>query len=114
MRRVRALEVLVNERLKSDLERVLERRDTVYERIAHCLELRNNMRMLRTEQLSSLKTMVNLGCDFYVQASMCADEAFRAARRSCARRVSDPRAPPRLDPTRGGCTWTLGSASTRR
>jgi len=70
--RTAALEHLVNEQLKSDLQQVLERRDALYERIAHCLELRNNMTMLLDEQLHSLKTKVNLGCDFYVDASMCA------------------------------------------
>ncbi|EOD33618.1 hypothetical protein EMIHUDRAFT_48894, partial [Emiliania huxleyi CCMP1516] len=63
-------EHLVNEQLKSDLQQVLERRDALYERIAHCLELRNNMTMLLDEQLHSLKTKVNLGCDFYVDASI--------------------------------------------
>ena len=58
--RTAALEHLVNEQLKSDLQQVLERRDALYERIAHCLELRNNMTMLLDEQLHSLKTKVPL------------------------------------------------------
>ena len=58
--RTAALEHLVNEQLKSDLQQVLERRDALYELIAHCLELRNNMTMLLDEQLHSLKTKVPL------------------------------------------------------
>eukprot|EP00962_Isochrysis_galbana_P055892 scaffold27705_cov129-Isochrysis_galbana.AAC.2 len=70
--RVATLEALINEQLKVELQAVLDRRDGVYERIAQCLELRNNMRMLLSEKLKAVKTKINLGCDFYVDASMCA------------------------------------------
>jgi prefoldin subunit 5 len=84
-RRVATLEALINEQLKVELQAVLDRRDAVYERIAHCLELSNNMKMLSTQKLKALKTRVNLGCDFYVDASMCAPP--------------DPRRPSRLRAT---------------
>jgi prefoldin subunit 5 len=72
MRSVQELEALVNERLRVELEQVQDERDRLYERISHCMELRNNMTMLQDQKRSSLKTMVDLGCNFYVQARMCA------------------------------------------
>ena len=78
---VNELEALINERLKSELQRVQDERDQLYERISDCMELRNNMAMLQDEQhRSSLKTMVDLGCDFYVQARMCARAPTTAPR----------------------------------
>mmetsp|Transcript_8165 Transcript_8165/g.16404 ORF Transcript_8165/g.16404 Transcript_8165/m.16404 type:complete len:141 (+) Transcript_8165:101-523(+) len=68
MRSVEELEAIVNERLKVELEGVQDERDRVYEKISHCLELRNNMTMLQEQNRRSLKTMVDLGCNFYVQA----------------------------------------------
>ena len=64
------LEHLINEDLKVQLERVLDRRDKLHERIAACLELRNGVKLLLDQNLSSIKTQVNLGCDFYVAASV--------------------------------------------
>ena len=72
MRSVQELEALVNERLRVELEQVQDERDRLYERISHCMELKNNMTMLQDQKRRSLKTMVDLGCSFYVQARMCA------------------------------------------
>ena len=76
--RVHHLEALINEQLKSELQRVQDERDQLYERISDCMELRNNMSMLQDEHHVSLKTMVDVGCDFYVQARMCAGRAAPA------------------------------------
>ena len=78
MRSVQELEALVNERFKVELEEVQDERDRLYERVSQCLELKNNMTMLQDQKRSSLKTMVDLGCNFYVQARMCAQPS-RAA-----------------------------------
>lgn len=61
-------EELLNERLKVELERVHDQRDRLHEQIAHTLELRNNVQLVLDQKQTSLKTMVNLGSDFYVQA----------------------------------------------
>lgn len=96
--KIAAYEELLNERLKVELQRVHDERtrsytqfprisrppcrltvmrflqntslsgDSLHERIAQCLELRNNVTLLQEEQQRSLKTMINLGSDFYVQA----------------------------------------------
>ena len=62
------LEELINETLRSELQSVLDARDRLYERMAACLELRTNCKQLLESGQRSLKTMVNLGSDFYVQA----------------------------------------------
>ena len=128
MRSVQELEALVNERFKVELEEVQDERDRLYERISQCMELKNNMNMLLDQKRSSLKTMVDLGCNFYVQARMCAQppsNPSRAARP--AHRVSrqgglgrwialpERRVPRvRVDPTPRGYTSTWVSASTPR
>lgn len=67
-RKVAHYEEIIEEKLKVELQGVHDDREAVHERIAQVLELRNNVRMLQEQQLKSLKTMVNLGSDFYVQA----------------------------------------------
>jgi prefoldin alpha subunit len=68
--KIERYEVLLNERLKGELQQVHDERDAVHERLAQVLELRNNVRVLREQKQTSLKTMVNLGSDFYVQAKV--------------------------------------------
>ena len=73
--KVQEFEALINERLKVELQSVQDERDRLHEQIAHCIELRNNMTMVQDQQRRSLKTMVDLGCNFYVQARMYARAA---------------------------------------
>ncbi|KAL4646291.1 protein UXT [Arapaima gigas] len=61
-------ETFVNEVLKRDLQRVLEERDSVYEKIAQYLQLKNTIESLQEAGNKELKTEVDLGCNFYVQA----------------------------------------------
>ena len=122
MRSVQELEALVNERFKVELEEVQDERDRLYERISQCMELKNNMNMLLDQKRSSLKTMVDLGCNFYVQARMCAQPSnpSRAPPRAlvCRARwtaLPERRVPRvRADPTPRGCTSMWVSASTPR
>ena len=44
--------------------------DGLHEQISQLLELRNNVTTLQEQKQRSLKTMVNLGGDFYVQAAV--------------------------------------------
>lgn len=63
-------EHFLNERLRTDLRVVLDHRDAVYSDMAEYLQLRNVLE--KTEKLglnqSGLKTMVDLGANFYAQA----------------------------------------------
>ncbi|KAJ0064447.1 hypothetical protein NL108_006512, partial [Boleophthalmus pectinirostris] len=47
--------------------KVLEQRDSVYEKISQYLQLKNTLHSLR-EGSKHLKTDVDLGCNFYVEA----------------------------------------------
>ena len=62
------LEELINETLRRELQSALDARDKLYEKIAACMELRTNCQQLLERGQRELKTMVNLGSDFYVQA----------------------------------------------
>ncbi|XP_064156660.1 protein UXT [Anguilla rostrata] len=61
-------ETFIDEVLKRDLQRVLEQRDGVYEKIAQYLHLKNTIESLQESGCKDLKTEVDLGCNFYVQA----------------------------------------------
>lgn len=61
-------ETFIDETLKRDLQRVLDQRDGVYEKIAQYLQLKNTIECLQESGSQSLKTEVDLGCNFYVQA----------------------------------------------
>ena len=40
-------------------------------RAAGSLELRNLLTTIETNELHEMKTQINLGCEFYMQATMC-------------------------------------------
>ncbi|KAJ8393509.1 hypothetical protein AAFF_G00059820 [Aldrovandia affinis] len=61
-------ETFITEVLKRDLQRVLDHRDAVYEKIALYLQLKNTIESLQESGVKDLKTEVDLGCNFYVQA----------------------------------------------
>ncbi|XP_038060711.1 protein UXT-like [Patiria miniata] len=65
-------EKFVNEVLRRDLQRVLEERDKIYEQAAHYLQLKTTIDKLQEANLAKdgLKTKVDLGCNFYVQANI--------------------------------------------
>jgi len=67
-----AYEHFLNERLKGDLSKVVEQRDKVYEDISEYLQLKSTIEKIKeglTPQ-TSLKTKVDVGCNFYVQANI--------------------------------------------
>eukprot|EP00731_Ephydatia_muelleri_P023651 Em0015g1234a len=68
--KVTRYEHFLNERLRTDLRAVLEHRDAVYSDMAEYLQLRNVLE--KTQKLgltqSGLKTIVDLGANFYAQA----------------------------------------------
>ncbi|XP_067881201.1 protein UXT [Heterodontus francisci] len=69
-RKVLEYEAFVSEVLKRDLQKVLEQRDEVYEKIAQYLQLKNIIERLQESPTRELKTEVDLGCNFYVQAKV--------------------------------------------
>ncbi|XP_041801443.1 protein UXT [Chelmon rostratus] len=63
-------ENFINEVLKRDLQKVLEHRDSVYEKISQYLQLKNTIQSLQELGCQRLKTEVDLGCNFFVQAEV--------------------------------------------
>ncbi|XP_051282748.1 protein UXT [Dicentrarchus labrax] len=63
-------ENFINEVLRRDLQKVLEHRDSVYEKISQYLQLKNTLQSLQESGCGQMKTDVDLGCNFYVQAEV--------------------------------------------
>ncbi|KAJ1095853.1 hypothetical protein NDU88_001003 [Pleurodeles waltl] len=63
-------EKFLNEVLQQDLQKVLEQRDTIYEKIAQYLQLKNVVERLQESEQEVLKMQVDLGCNFFVDAEV--------------------------------------------
>ncbi|GFO15504.1 uxt-like protein [Plakobranchus ocellatus] len=65
-------EQFLNERLREDLRLILEQRDKLYEEISEYLQLKSTIEKIKEDinPESVLKTKVDLGCNFYVQANV--------------------------------------------
>lgn len=63
-------ETFINDVLRRDLQKVMEQRDSVYEKISQYLQLKNTLQSLQGVETKHLKTEVDLGCNFYVQAEV--------------------------------------------
>ena len=68
--KVTEYERFLNERLKRDLQALLDTRDSVYSDIAEYLQLQRAVEQLQAGVggREGLKTMVDIGCNFYSQA----------------------------------------------
>ena len=69
--KVESYEAFLNERLKTDLKQVMDLRDNVNSEIAEYLQLRNVIEKIKesdSAKMDTLKTMVDLGANFYCQA----------------------------------------------
>ncbi|KND04891.1 prefoldin, alpha subunit [Spizellomyces punctatus DAOM BR117] len=69
-KQIERYERFVNERLRVDLQKAVVARDKIYETIAEYLKLRNQIDLLRNEKLNELKTMMDVGCEFFMQAKV--------------------------------------------
>ncbi|KAJ3020717.1 hypothetical protein HKX48_000316 [Thoreauomyces humboldtii] len=67
---VKRYESFVNDRLRVDLQSTLDTRDKVYEDISEYLKLRNQLQLLREQKLTELKTLMDVGCEFFMQANI--------------------------------------------
>ncbi len=63
-------EHFLNEVLRKDLQNILEERDKIYGQISDYLQLKNVIENIKENKLDSIKTQVDLGCNFYVQAKV--------------------------------------------
>lgn len=70
-RKVLDYEKFLNEKLREDLRLILEKRDKIYEQIAEYLQLKTTIEKIKeNNETGDLKTKVDLGCNFYVQANI--------------------------------------------
>ncbi|KAJ3172492.1 hypothetical protein HDU88_005820 [Geranomyces variabilis] len=67
---IKKYEAFVNDRLRPDLQQSLDARDKVYDTISEYLKLRNQIELLQSQKLTELKTMMDVGCEFFMQAKI--------------------------------------------
>ncbi|KAG9325311.1 hypothetical protein KVV02_006951 [Mortierella alpina] len=63
-------ETFVNESLRSDLKDALDARDAIYEQTSEYLKLAKDIEVIKENGLTEMKTQVDLGSNFYVQAKI--------------------------------------------
>ena len=65
-------EAFLNEKLREDLRKILEQRDEVYKQISDYLQLKTIIETIQQTDYTKeeLKTKIDLGCNFYVQAKV--------------------------------------------
>uniref|UniRef100_A0A2P2JFE1 Protein UXT homolog isoform X1 n=1 Tax=Rhizophora mucronata TaxID=61149 RepID=A0A2P2JFE1_RHIMU len=68
--KVQRFEDFVDRRLKPDLVRAIAERDKVFEQQKVFSELRRNIENLEKNTVTSLRTLVNLGSEVYMQADV--------------------------------------------
>ena len=69
--KVESYEAFLNERLKTDLKKVMDLRDNVNSEVAEYLQLRNVIERIKesdSAKKDTLRTMVDLGANFFCQA----------------------------------------------
>ncbi|XP_035692906.1 protein UXT homolog [Branchiostoma floridae] len=70
--KVTEYEKFLNERLKVDLQKTLDSRDEIYAKMSEYLQLKTNIERMQEVDFpkGELRTKVDLGCNFYVQAKV--------------------------------------------
>ncbi|KAE8023193.1 hypothetical protein FH972_008925 [Carpinus fangiana] len=68
--KVQRFEEFVDRRLKPDLVQAIDERDKVFEQQKVFLDLRRNIENLQKNSVTSLRTLVNLGSEVYMQADV--------------------------------------------
>ncbi|KAI1307371.1 hypothetical protein EDD11_004485 [Mortierella claussenii] len=63
-------ETFVNEGLRKDLKDALDARDAIYDQISEYLKLSKDIEVIKDNGLKEMKTQVDLGSNFYVQAKI--------------------------------------------
>ena len=68
--KVRQFQSFVNDHLKVELKKIISERDGIYEDIIEYTKLKNTCETMKEQKMKEVKTMVNLGSEFYVHAKM--------------------------------------------
>ncbi|KAG9295995.1 hypothetical protein G9A89_011847 [Geosiphon pyriformis] len=68
--KVKQYEGFLNDTLKPDLKKMMDLRDVIYDQISEYLKLKTQIQLIIDNELTEMKTMVDLGTNFYVQAKV--------------------------------------------
>ncbi|KAJ3057165.1 hypothetical protein HK097_011170 [Rhizophlyctis rosea] len=60
----------VNDRLRLDLKAILDAREKIYESISEHLKLKNQIELIKSQNLTEMKTMMDVGAQFFMQAKI--------------------------------------------
>ncbi|KAF9977349.1 hypothetical protein BGZ73_006218 [Actinomortierella ambigua] len=63
-------ETFVNDTLKRDLKDTLDQRDAIFDQISDYLKLAKDIEIIKSNNLKEMKTQVDIGSNFYVQAKV--------------------------------------------
>ncbi|CAI2185505.1 8002_t:CDS:2 [Funneliformis geosporum] len=63
-------ENFLHNKLEVDLKQTWDLRDKIYEEISDYIKLKNHIELIKSNNLKELKTMVDLGSNFYCQAKV--------------------------------------------
>ncbi|CAG8680187.1 16160_t:CDS:2 [Cetraspora pellucida] len=63
-------EKFLHEKLEPDLKNVWDLREKIYEETSDYMKLKNYIQLIKSNELKELKTMVDLGSNFYAQAKI--------------------------------------------
>jgi len=63
-------EAFINDKLKADLQNVLNQRESVYDELSKYLSLRNTILVIKESNQKEMETMINLGHEFFVHAKV--------------------------------------------
>ena len=64
--KIRRFEEKVDQEMRPQLNRVLKKRDEIYQEIAEYLQLKNFIEMLQTQKLKKYESKVDIGCNVFV------------------------------------------------
>ncbi|KAJ3035045.1 hypothetical protein HDV00_004371 [Rhizophlyctis rosea] len=67
---IRKFEDFINQRLRVDLKAALDTREKVLELISKHLQLKEQLELIKSDNLTKMKTLVDIGSQFFMQAKI--------------------------------------------
>ncbi|KAJ5075520.1 protein uxt [Anaeramoeba ignava] len=68
--KIQEFESFINEKLKPDLQKILDLRDSIYTKISNYLILKNNLEILEEINSTELTTLMDFGANIFVQTKV--------------------------------------------
>ncbi|UZO22218.1 uncharacterized protein OCT59_014586 [Rhizophagus irregularis] len=73
-KKIEQYEKFLHDKLEVDLKQTWDLREKIYEEISDYIKLKNHIELIKSNNLKELKTMVDLGSNFYCQAKIKSDQ----------------------------------------